>query len=566
MIKKFVGLMLVLIIMVPSFVSCSFFDGTTVLRIMNWADYFDETLLGDFEDYYFETTGKRVSVLYETIDKPESMAVKIEKGKEPWDLMCPSEAVLERLLKQNLLLPIDTSMENMPNYNTYVSNYIKDRSDAVEDSAKIAIENMKTQDPEKYKSYGFDKWTEDDFKADYSVAYMWGNFGIMYNIDRIQDTDILDSWAALWDTGEYKGQMTMKNGPRETFAIGIIYIYREPLMKLYQKYLDSDDDEDLENYKKFLADVYKINGDSGTTYTIDGTVYKVYRGNDLIAQVEKALFDQKNNAGTIYEMDDGKDEMIRGRFALGLAWNGDAVWAMSESDILDFIIPLEGSNFWVDSWIIPKYAKNKDIAEMFIDFISSPESAIRNMDYVGYTSAIQGNDVLSWAVLYGGNFDSPFDVSIFFDNLEFDGTEIINGEEVGWFYLFDEEGRQIYKDSDGIEEYTILAYLGDDEKYYNFEDDELAEKQTGFYEYKVYVNYAFIDDIMYPSKEILDRSGIMLGYSDYSDEILEMWARIKGNVVPIYVIVILSLVLAGAIFLIVFNIVKNKKFNKRIKS
>lgn len=560
MVKKIVGLMLVLIMAVPTFAGCSIFGNTTVLKIMNWADYFDETLLEDFENYYFDVTGKKVSVLYETIDKPESMAIKIEKGKESWDLMCPSEAVLERLLKQNLLLPINTSMENMPNYNTYVSEYIKERSDAVEDSAKNAIRKMATADPEKYKDYGFDKWDEKAFDADYSVAYMWGNFGIMYNIEKIGDSDILNSWEALWDTDDFKNQMTMKNGPRETFAIGMIYVYREPLMILYNKYLDSNDESDLDIYKAFLADIYQISGVE-TSYIIDGKTYPVYRGENLIMHVETALVDQKQ-AGVSYEMDDGKDEMIRGRFAMGMAWNGDAVWAMFESDLLDFIIPLEGSNFWVDSWVIPKYTKNQDIAEMFIDFICSPDSAIRNMDYVGYTSAIQGNDVLSWAVLYGGNFDDPFDVSLFFDNIDFDGTDA-NG---GWFYLFDEDERQIYKDSEDIDEYTVLAYIGDDGKYYDFETDELTEKQTGFYEYKVYVEHAFVNSIMYPSKEDLDRCGIMLGYSDYSDEILQMWARVKGNKVPLYVIICLSIVLAGAVFLIIFNIVKNKKFNKIIKT
>ncbi|MCL1901198.1 MAG: spermidine/putrescine ABC transporter, partial [Firmicutes bacterium] len=86
MVKKIAGFILVLVMAAPTFVGCSFFGGTTVLKVMNWADYFDETLLKDFEDYYFDETGNKVSVLYETIDKPESMAVKIEKGKETWDL------------------------------------------------------------------------------------------------------------------------------------------------------------------------------------------------------------------------------------------------------------------------------------------------------------------------------------------------------------------------------------------------------------------------------------------------------------------------------------------------
>ena len=525
MVKKIVGFILLLVTVIPSFASCTFFGGTTVLKIMNWADYFDEDLLGEFEDYYYKTTGNKVRVLYETIDKPESMAVKIEKGKETWDLMCPSEAVLERLLKQNLLLPIDTS--DMDDYNTYVSKFIRERSEAVENSAIEAVKKMKIQDPEKYKSYGF----EDDF-ADYtySVAYMWGNFGIMYNVDALEGKEeVLNSWDALWNRDFYN-KLTMKNGPRESFAIGIIYVYREPLMTLYTKYSEAVDAKDellaktnLENYKEFLADIYHISGDSGTTYTIDGKTYEVYRGNDLIAQVEKALNDQKN-VGISYEMDEGKDEMVRGRFAMGLAWNGDAVWAMFESELLDFAIPLEGTNFWVDSWVIPKYAKNQDIAEMFIDFICSPECAIRNMDFVGYTSAIQGNDILSWAVLNGGNYDSPYNVSTFFDDIEFEDIDPVYG---GWFYLIDGEGREIYKDSTGINPYKTLAYKDEDGKLYNFEENddginELIKNPGDFSRYQVYVEYAFLNEVMYPSTEILDRSGIMLGYSDYSDEILEM--------------------------------------------
>lgn len=540
--KKFFCLILTLVIVLPVFSSCSMFDGTITLRVMSWADYMDYSLLKEFEDNYTTSDGKKIKILFETVEKPEVMAVKIEKGKEEWDVMCPSESVLERLMKQNLLKSIDTSEKNMPNYNKYVSTNIKKRSDAVEDNAKKAIEKIISTGSEEQK----ENFKDFEMGADYSVGYMWGNFGILYNTKMMEgDMDLLKSWAALWNTDKFKGKMMMKNGPRESFAIGIIYVYRDALNELYN--------ENITEYKKFLEEIFIINGDK-KSITCNNKTYQLYKGNDLIAKVEEALRTQKDTAGTVYEMDDGKDEMIRGNFAMDMAWNGDGVYAMGETtdpNMLDFIIPDEGSNFWIDSWVIPKYSKNQEIAEMFIDFMCSPSSSIRNMEYVGYTSVTAGQEVLNWAVLNGGNFDNPIDASYFFG-------------DVSKFNLTDEEGREIYKDSIGNEAFTTLAYMGDDGKLYDRETDELITNKNDFSIYEVDVNNAFVNTIQYPSAEEYERCGIMLGYSDYSDEILEMWTRIKGAKIALYILIALSVLIAAAIVLGTLYFIKNRKYNKKI--
>ena len=547
--KKIVCLILTLLIILPVFSGCAAFGrGTVTLRIMNWADYMDNSLLRQFEDEY-TYQGKRIKILYETVDKPETMAVKIERGKEKWDLMCPSESVLERLMKQGLLNTIDTSPENMPNYNTYVSEYVKEQSNAVENSAKEAI-----------KKSGDKAFDDFDYDADYSVAYMWGNFGILYNVDAMaNDMDLLDSWAALWNKDKFKGKMMMKDGPRETFSIGIIYVYREPLMKLYKIYEEKGTEEALKNYTDFLADAFKISGETGKTYNIDGKTYEILRGEALIAKVEEALVDQKINAGTAYEVDDGKETILRDEgYVLDMAWNGDGVWALAEKEAkniktnVGYTIPKEGSNFWVDSWVIPKYARNNKVAEMFIDFLCKPETAMKNMEFIGYTSAIGGQDVLNWAVLYGENYDSPFDASDFFG-------------DIPDFVLQDENGNDVYKNSVGNAAFTKLAYKMNGKLYYR-ETDEEVKNPGDFSEFLVDVDNVFINSIQYPSADELSRCGVMLGYSDYSDEILEMWTRVKGAAIPIYVIVGLSLVLVLAVTLGTLFYVKNRKHNKTINA
>ena len=143
---------------------------SNILKIYNWADYIDEELLGEFEDWYFEQTGEKVEIIYQTFDINETMLSKIELGHEDYDLVCPSDYIIERMLKNDLLLPIDKDFGDTPNYIEKVSPYIIEKFNQIEGNGKNA--------------------------NDYSVGYMWGTVGLIYN-PKYVDRSLTYSWDVL---------------------------------------------------------------------------------------------------------------------------------------------------------------------------------------------------------------------------------------------------------------------------------------------------------------------------------------------------------------------------------
>lgn len=126
-----------------------------ILKVYNWADYIDEDVLANFPKWYEQQTGKKIRVIYQTFDINEVMLTKIERGHEDYDVVCPSEYIIERMLRKDLLLPIDTAFGKTPNYISNVSPYIVEQIDATSNNGRIAHH--------------------------YAVPYMWGTCGILYN-------------------------------------------------------------------------------------------------------------------------------------------------------------------------------------------------------------------------------------------------------------------------------------------------------------------------------------------------------------------------------------------------
>jgi spermidine/putrescine transport system substrate-binding protein len=177
-----------------------------------------------------------------------------------------------------------------------------------------------------------------DVNNDYSVPYMWGTLGIIYNTAMIDNT--LDSWADLWDE-QYKGQIVMYNSQRDSLAVA--------LKKLGYS-LNSRDEKELEEAKQ-----------------------------ELIKQ--KPLVHA-------YMGDEVKDSIISGEAAIAVVYSGDAVFMKWENPDLEYAIPKEGTNLWFDAMVIPKNAKNKEAAEKFIDFMTRPDIAAKNAEYIGYSSPV----------------------------------------------------------------------------------------------------------------------------------------------------------------------------------
>ena len=328
-------------------------DRSQVLKVYNWADYIDEDLLDEFEEWYEEETGEKVKIIYQTFDINETMLSKIELGHEDYDVVCPSDYIIERMLKNDLLLPLDKDFGDTPNYLDNIAPYISQTLGQIEENGRNA--------------------------RDYSVGYMWGTVGLIYNPKYIPDSEV-SSWNVLRNPA-YSGKVLMKDAFRDVYTAFLVALNKEAL-------------------------------DAGEK-TIETITYDT--SEESIALVENYL-DSFRDAVCGWEADFGKEQMTKELAWINLSWSGDAQWAIDEAAAvgmdLRYAIPEEGSAIWFDGWVIPKYAKNVKAANYFINFMCKPENAIRNMDMTGYVSAVGGSEVLE-NMEDSESFD-PIDASYFF--------------------------------------------------------------------------------------------------------------------------------------------------------
>ena len=271
-------------------------DSTTVLNVYNVGDYIDESLISKFE----EETG--IKVLYETYDTNETMYQKVKSGSTNYDLVFPSDYMVEKMINEGLVQKID--FENIPNM-----KYI-DKS---------------------FLNPIYDETNE------YSVPYMWGTFGILYNKKMVKEP--VDSWDILWDE-KYKNRIFMFDTYRDTLGAA--------LKKLGYS-LNSENQKEIEEAKELLLEQRKL-------------------------------------VDPIYGVDNGTTMIPAGESDINMIWSGEGLNLQDENPNLVYVVPKEGANFWIDSLCIPSNAKNVSGAEKFINFVSDKESALRIADEIGYTT------------------------------------------------------------------------------------------------------------------------------------------------------------------------------------
>ena len=198
MMKRIINI-LILLCCIASLSSCgnSTEERSRVLKIYNWADYIDEDVLAEFPDWYKQQTGEDLRIIYQVFDINEIMLTKIERGHEDFDVVCPSEYIIERMLRKDLLLPIDRNFGHTPDYIPNVSPYIRH-------------ELNKTSQPERQ--------TED-----YAVPYMWGTAGILFN-KKFITAEEAGTWDILWDS-KNRGKILMKDSYRDAYGTAIIYAH-----------------------------------------------------------------------------------------------------------------------------------------------------------------------------------------------------------------------------------------------------------------------------------------------------------------------------------------------------
>lgn len=265
--------------------------------VYNWGEYLDPKTIELFE----EETG--ISVTYEEYETNEIMYPKIVSQAIAYDVVCPSDYMIQRMIENDLLAEIN--WDNIPN-----------------------IKNMDPTYMEQSKSF--------DPKNKYSVPYCVGTVGILYNKSMVKEP--VDSWDILWNP-TYKDSILMQDSVRDAFAVAL----------------------------KRLG------------HSINSTEV------DQLAAAAEDLMEQKPLVQA-YVVDQVRDKMIGNEAALGVIYSGEAGYTKRENPDLEYVIPKEGSNVWIDSWVIPKNAQNKENAEKFINFMCRPEIALMNFEYLTYST------------------------------------------------------------------------------------------------------------------------------------------------------------------------------------
>lgn len=334
-------------------------DRAHTLKVYNWADYIDEDILDEFEQWYFEQTGEEVEIIYQLFDINEIMLSKIERGHEDYDVACPSDYIIERMMRAGLLLPINKDFGETPNYiDGNIAPFIKESFSKIDGNGKDV--------------------------NDYAVGYMWGTTGILYNEDKVTREEA-STWNVIHNP-KFDGQIFIKDAFRDVYSPILMYLKQDEL--------------------------------ASGAITREELMYDA--SDESIAMVEQYLIEGKDLIAG-WEADFGKEQMAKGNGALNLSWSGDAGWAIEEAELvgvnLDYVIPKEGSNIWFDGWVIPKYAVNTKAASYFINFLCRPDNAIRISDYIGYVSVIGGEEMLEHQI--DSTKYAPIDVSYFFG----EGTE-----------------------------------------------------------------------------------------------------------------------------------------------
>ena len=487
-----------LVLGTAAFTGCSKSDdtGVTVLRIANWEEYIDlggwdeeevidldedteifgeNSMVEDFENWYYETYGKRVKVEYSTFGTNEELYNQMTIG-DVFDLACPSEYMIMKLMREDKVLKYTESFFDTEDENNYyalgVSPFIKKRFDGLNIEGKELSE--------------------------YAAGYMWGTLGIVYNPEYV--TDEQASCFDIMLDKSLKKQITIKDSVRDSyFAAAAIH---------FKDILKSEDLLNSENYYEQL------------------TKYFNKTDEDTVDAIEDILSDIKDNVYS-FETDSGKADMVTGKVLANLQWSGDAVYTLDQADEdgveLCYAVPEEGSNLWFDGWVLLKDGIGEDTeklqaAQAFVNFVSMPENAIRNMYYIGYTSAISGGDS-----------------DLIFNYLDWNyGAEEEEDEENGE----DAEGAEDAEEAEDADE-AENAETGDETEVTD-EDEETVEYCIGYFfsdaedadeEYCITTEKSQTRRQLYaqyPPIDVVERCAIMECFSDEDNaRINHMWINVR---------------------------------------
>lgn len=428
------------------------------LRVCNWEEYIDlgewdeeeaitlengvvilgeQPLYHDFEAWYKETYGREVRVEYSCFGTNEDLYNQLTMG-DTYDLVCPSEYMIMKLMAENQLCPYSEDFYDENNENNY---YIRNVSPFIYNTLST-------------NEIDGESWSK------YAAGYMWGITGVLYNPEFVTEEEAA-TWG-IFGNPKFNRQVTLKDNVRDSYFAALGMLKAEELL---DKTLIS-----APNYHERLEAL--MNDVSPET----------------IAEAQELLDNLMKNIYSL-ETDSGKADMITGKIVANYQWSGDAVYAMDQADEDDFelrfAVPKESTNLWFDGWVMLKSGINgnadrQHAAEAFVNYMSRTDSAVRNMNYIGYTSAIAGNEM----------DDTIFEYVKWCYEAEEDAEDLIN-YPIGYFFSGD----------DADEEYMI----------------EAEASQIGRQLYS-----------QYPPQEVMDRAAVMQYFdSDANKAINRMWINVR---------------------------------------
>ena len=427
------------------------------LRVCSWEEYIDEggwdedealeldngtTIFGensmveDFENWYYENYGVKVNVQYSCFGTNEDLYNMLTLG-DVYDLVCPSEYMIMKLMSENKLEPLSDDFFDESNDKNY---YINGVSPYIRDTFETHEINGET-------------WSK------YAAGFMFGITGILYNPEKMT-ADEAGTWTVL-NNPKFAKQITIKDNVRDSYFAAVGALQRDKLMDPGFR----AQDDYSEQLKYIMNDVSP----------------------ETIAKSQDLLQDIKDNVYS-FETDSGKADMITGKVVANYQWSGDAVYAMDQAEEdgvkLDFAVPEECTNLYFDGWVMLKNgidgdADRKQAAEAFINFVSRPDNAVRNMYYIGYTS-----------VIAGGDDDTVYSYLDYTYGAEDDEEDVVD-YPLGYFFTGDNS------DPD----YVLRAPA------------EQVDRQLG---------------AQYPSQDAIDRSAVMEYFDeDATKDINQMWINIR---------------------------------------
>ena len=479
--------------------ACAKSEEVLTLRVANWEEYIDlgdwgedelidiqnpyaenpddgiigrNSIVDDFTEWFnSQNFGYEIKVEYSTFGTNEDLYNRLKLG-DVYDLVCPSDYLIMKLIAEGAVEP-----------------YSDDFLDAEEES------NYYTRNVSPYIAGVFSDngWTQ------YAACYMWGTVGVMYNPETIEDVEDINNFDILLDEDYYK-QVTVKDNVRDAYFAALSILNKDTLLK-------------------------------GDITAEERTALLNATDEETVAAAEDILKRIKENVYS-FETDSGKADMITGKVAANTQWSGDSVYIMDEAESdetnpteLWYSVPEECTNLWFDGWVMLKDGiggdeRRKQAAEAFVNFLSRPDNAVRNMYYIGYTSAIASDTMFDYFDWYYGLSLDPEDEEYFDEEI----TEVFE-YDVSYYFGGEKGDYTIYIDASTID--------FDRQKYADYKTIErLGEEYGNDIEYTV---YSGIDDIsrgrqafaQYPPESVIERSVVMQDFGDRLGAINQMWINVR---------------------------------------